>query len=261
MSISVLSVQPRPVATWPRIHQTCDGGYVIQGRCLGQLRWNVVRRMSQTLIRCVGFCLLAAALVPHVLVYLSAREEGGVVTWTIKQILYIRWLLHDLFVVNHPEWGRAIYYDGRNPTDWHLLAVALLILALTVPLSKALAFVISVVLWPFLSCHFRITITSEHVLLHRWWGRATLPRTQDAGGAVSFRTTNLSALRPVLGRIAMAFSQNTQINEDFFKSAVLTHGLRNHFIVCPLFARRADQIVAACHYAFNRSRLLSVTSY
>ncbi len=252
----IVSLETLPLTRWPNLRRTRNGGMIVVGRCLGTLRWKLMRIVGRWLCRIAGLFVLASAfLLPAMTEY----ESGPSSKWgntIVRQMLWLRITTRDLLVSDFPDVGAFIAYDGRNPYDWHLGGAGFLLLVLAGPAGTVLGLILCGVLWPIIARKTKLTFTPEKVVLHQWWGRATFHR-DDQDNPVSFRSVDLADVQPFVASAGTDRNFAGQPTRLGTKAAMLMQGLRQHLIARPLRPQRAEQIVVACHIAMKETRSLT----
>jgi len=245
------TIEANPLRGWPRVRQTKPGTYVVKGRCIHALRWWLLRKFAILITGLAALYLFLAAVIPYA-AHATSLPHNDLIDDTMQPFIQFRFYLRELLTHSYPSIGRAVSYTGRNPIDWHLLALSIVLYCLRIWISVAVALALSLPLWPLITQRFEVAFTSSHVYVHRLMHLMKLPRSMVE--RVSFHTVDVSHQRGISGLIRRRLHGADRHNR--FDAVAVLQGTRTHRLVTPRSAIVADRIVEALNIAMERSSRL-----
>ncbi len=243
-----------PYDAWPRVRRVKPGVFRVQGRLVPIPTWLVVRRLSAVAAYLLCLWLLGAAMLPALEGLPRSLGPGHPVSAAVGTMIDFRLLLRELLTERFPEAGRAIYYSGQSPYDWHVLALFVLAFRGRKLVGYTVCVVLVAVLWPLLARGFKITFTRDWVVLHGWLRPRKLRRGGPAGD-VTFRTAGAQYQTGLVGRLLRAGCLKPGGESDYS----VVHALAAHRpirVIAPRLLMDAERIVQSCHLAMNATRTL-----
>lgn len=230
-----------PLNQWPRVRRIKPGMLQVKGRYIPVPRWMVVRFTAALITQVLCLSLLAAALMPALY---GSYEFVGANSWFgiwFEVLIQFRFLLRELLTEQFPAVGRAIFYSGLNPYDWHLLGIFIVMYRLRRFLAYGIANLMCLVLFPVLSTGFKVTFTRDAITVHRWFRSLRLLRHHRVGGDVAFRSVG-----PEFQTGWMALMIRMQVfrpgGEIDFTRAMVFAGLRPIAIAAPRQLLKTERI-------------------
>lgn len=143
-------------------------------------------------------------------------------------------------------------YQLETPIDWHLVIVGVLITVAARPLGVAATWLSYPLSMWILRQRIKITFTSDVVLIHRRGRTIKLPRRGAGAHPITFQSVALQTFRPRLMQV-LRLSSAQPVNGDGPQAALVVYGFRRIELIAPRNLRRAQQVVAACHYAAKQA--------
>lgn len=244
----------RMLRSWPKVRQTKDG-LRVQGRCLTARTWALTRRATCLLSVTLGLYLLAAATIA----LWGPRAYGAAngTSWyqAVNGVMSVRWHANEFLTERYPALGRAFLYTGRNPVDWHMGVVALLLTLGRIKVARLTAPLFTILFRPLLTKKFRILIANDRVRIGGWLTGRSFARDDNGPEPVRFRAVSAEE------RYSRFRAEEIR-DKPLFRPLMhhppaaveMTHGFKRYTVV---FCRRTDHaeaIVTQCNEAMLRTR-------
>ena len=235
---------------WPRVRSIDGGGYYIQCYCLTVRMWGILQRIGVALIGFAGCALLAASTISLWGAVVFDAAEGTVWYRIANMILAIRWRMKALLVDQFPAAGEFLSYDPKSIVDWHLGAVALVLIVGVHPLASVLTKALALVFRPLVMRRISITITKDYVRVR---GRlfATTLRRNDG---IRFRKVSAESYHSAFS--VSALKERPLLAPLVRRPAALVElvcAMRKKRIIFARYGEQAEAIVVACNEALIRT--------
>lgn len=251
----MLAGSMNPLKQWPRIKRAKPGVLRVKGRYISTGQWFILRMVAIVVVMLLVTSALAAALLPWVAILDTYVSDTNPISWWINLITDFRLWLRTTLTEDYPAVGKAIWYSGTNPFDWHLLVVWLVLIMLRRPLRYGIAASLATLLQPFLGRKFKVSFTRETITIHQWLGLRSqkLNRHTATGGEAAFRIAPPQYQGGVIRWLMLIrVLQPSQDNELILVQAVA--GLRPIKIATPRKMLDAEKIVQSLSLALKLSR-------
>jgi|GEM_PF-5556986 len=248
----MLAIDNKPLSAWPKVRPVRQGVLRVKGRVIPVFRWLIVRRVSTAFMYLPLLWLLGAACLPWLVGIPNVLGHNNPLSWIVMSMMNARFGLRDFLTEQYSQIGEALFYTGRNPFDWHLLAIFSAFFWLRKPLGLLLARFLVVLLWPFISRGFKITFYRDVVVLHRWLRNLKMSRAAIDGG-ISFRVAGPEYQRWPIGWLLKARMLRPNAEADYLV-VMAAAGLRQFRVATPYRMHTAEQIVQSFQLAMNHTR-------
>jgi len=176
-----------------------------------------------------------------------------VLRWWFDGLIGLRFGLGELLTVDYPAVGRAMYYQANQPYDWHLLIAAVVACRAKRLVAHAMAWGLSVLLFPLIAKSFKVTFTRDAVTVHRWFRSRRLVRNTPAGVAVSFRVADTVQQRGLLGGLMRLGFVKVREGSGYAQVLAIA-GLRPLRVASPRRVIDAERVVQSLQLAMQYSR-------